>query len=53
MVKIMLIADVSAQGKMVFPNISSRATKFTVLNLEVRGPDLPEQTIQFRNVQFE
>jgi len=52
-VKQRLIADVQATGQISFANISTRTTKFTMLEFRVGGDDLTEKTIQFRNVPLE
>lgn len=48
-----LVADIPTSGKIVFPNISTRATKFPLLELKVQGDELTEKVVQFRDVLIE
>lgn len=48
--KTMLIDGVQTVGFIKFENISSRATKFTLLEFKVRGDDLSADAFPFRNV---
>ncbi len=45
-----VVANVPTTGSIVFQNISTRATKFSLLEFFVKGDELSENKIQFRNV---
>ena len=48
-----LIDGIPASGFVVFGNVSSRATKFPLLEFRVSGDDLSTRSFQFRDVPIE
>jgi hypothetical protein len=48
----LLIDGIKASGFIIFENVSSRAYKFPLLELDVRGDDLSTTKIQFRDVKI-
>lgn len=49
----LLVSDISAVGQLTIPNISKRATRFTILSFSVKGDDLSESYIKFRDVKIQ
>lgn len=49
----LLVSDISAVGQLTIPNISKRATRFTILSFSVSGDDLSESFIKFRDVKIQ
>ncbi len=45
-----LIANISIKGNIIFSNISTQATKISLLDISIWGDDVTENRIQFRNV---
>ena len=48
----LLVADVTADGQFTFPNVSNRATMFSLISIRVYGDDLTDQRIELNNVKF-
>ena len=51
-VKKRLVANIPTKGSIRFSNISTQATKITLLEFYVIGEDLAETKIQYRNISF-
>ncbi len=49
---VQMIANTKMDGNVVFPNISTRAQKITVLDLELTAEGIPSNKVQFRDITF-